>query len=225
MTETLDPYLEDRTMTSVVSYPKRCPLWGDARYPGNCDGTLFRELVLRYGARSVADPMMGSATTRDVIAGLNQTLGKQIHYWGSDLRQGFDLLTQPLPGRFDFVWIHPPYWNIIPYSEGDPRDLSQAPDYETFLARLEQCLRHCVEALLPAGRLAVLVGDVRRQGRYFPLVRDVANMEAALGQLRSIIIKQQHNCSSDRKKYPRLEDVPIRHEYCLVFKAPWSRDL
>jgi hypothetical protein len=28
----------------------------------------------------------------------------------------------------------------------------------------------------------------------------------------------QHNCSSDRKHYGKLEDVPIRHEYCVVFK-------
>ena len=33
-----DLYAEDEDMTSVVSYPKRCSLWGDARYRGNCDG-------------------------------------------------------------------------------------------------------------------------------------------------------------------------------------------
>lgn len=100
-------------MTSIVSYPKRCPLWGDASYRGNCDGTLFKDLVLRYGASKVADPMMGSGTTRDVVEGLNQHGGTNIHYWGSDLRHGFNLLTDDLPGFYDLVWIHPPYWNII----------------------------------------------------------------------------------------------------------------
>jgi hypothetical protein len=66
-----DVYAEDEDMTSVVSYPTRCSLWGDARYRGNCDGRLFKNLVLRYRAKRVADPMLGSGTTRDVVAGLN----------------------------------------------------------------------------------------------------------------------------------------------------------
>jgi hypothetical protein len=39
----------------------------------------------------------------------------------------------------------------------------------------------------------VLVGDVRRRGTYTPIMRDVLNMEAHLGVLRSIIIKAQHH--------------------------------
>jgi hypothetical protein len=45
-------------------------------------------------------------------------------------------------------------------------------------------------------------------------------MEGELGQLRSVIIKAQHNCSSNAKTYRRMEDVPIQHEYCVVFKKP-----
>lgn len=68
-----DVYTEDEGMTSVVSYPNRCNLWGDLRYRGNCDGRLFKNLVLRYRAKRVGDPMAGSGTTRDVIAGLNRS--------------------------------------------------------------------------------------------------------------------------------------------------------
>ena len=121
-----NPYLEDQAMTSIVSYPTRCPEWGDYNFHGNCGGELFKELILRYRAQNIADPMMGSGTTRDVVNGLNRTFNKNLQYWGSDLNAGFDLLTDPLPGRFDFVWIHPPYWNIIRYSDGNPQDLSQA---------------------------------------------------------------------------------------------------
>jgi|GEM_PF-4448948 len=38
------------------------------------------------------------------------------------------------------------------------------------------------------------------------------------------IIKVQHNCTSDRKRYGRMEDVPIRHEYCVVFKKAAVRE-
>ena len=216
--------LSDRaaTMTSVVSYPKRCSLWGKANYRGNCDGRLFLGLVLRYRPKRVADPMMGSGTTRDVIAWLNRTQQTHIEYWGGDLKAGFNLLADELPGKFDFVWLHPPYWNIIRYSRS-PADLSTCDSFAQFIKRLRLCLRRCYSALRPGGRLAVLVGDVRRDGIYIPLVQYLLNMQGELGDLRSIIVKIQHNCQSDRKAYAPMEDVPIKHEYCVVFKKPKDR--
>ena len=216
-----DLYAEDEDMTSVVSYPKRCPLWGDARYRGNCDGRLFKNLVLRYRAKRVADPMVGSGTTREVIAGLNRYKKAAIAFWGSDLREGFDLTREPLPGAFDLVWLHPPYWNIIRYSDR-ANDISNCASYEQFRDRLMTCLKRCYDALKPGGRLAVLIADVRRQGTYTALIRDVLNFPR--GEVRSVIIKVQHNCTSDRKSYGKLEDPPIKHKYCVVFKKTSDDD-
>ena len=212
-----DVYAEDEDMTSVVSYPSRCQLWGRSEYRGNCDGRLIKDLILRYGAQKVADPMEGSGTSRDVVAGLNKYKRAGISYWGGDLRSDFDLTKQDLPGRFDFVWIHPPYWNIVQYHSG-ANDLSNCESYERFRELLMVCLRRCYEALEVGGRLAVLIGDVRRAGKYTSIVKDVLNFP--FGEIRSVIIKVQHNCTSDRKRYGKMEDVPIRHEYCVVFKKP-----
>ena len=212
-----DVYAEDQDMTSVVSYPERCRLWGDSRYRGNCDGRLFKNLVLRYRAKRVGDPMVGSGTTRDVVAGLNRYKRSGISFWGGDLRDGFDLTRQDLPGSFDFVWIHPPYWNIVQYESG-PGDLSACEDYETFRTLLMDCLTRCYKALTPGGRLAVLIGDARRAGRYTAIIKDVLTFPH--GEIRSIIIKVQHNCVSDRRVYGKLEDPPIKHEYCVVFRKP-----
>jgi hypothetical protein len=85
-----------------------------------------------------------------------------------------------------------------------------------FRELLMVCLRRCYDALEMGGRIAVLIGDVRRAGTYTPLIKDVLNFP--YGEIRSVIIKVQHNCTSDRKSYGRMEDVPIRHEYCVVFK-------
>src|SRR5262249_55063106 len=128
-----------------------------------------------------------------------------------------DLLNQELPDLFDMVWIHPPYWNIIRYSD-HPSDLSTCDCYEDYRQKLRVCLRRCSRALEPGGRLVVLIGDIRRCGLYIPIVRDVMNLEPEVGSLRSVVIKAQHNCQSDAKTYPHLEDPRIKHEYCLVFK-------
>ncbi|MBI1827225.1 MAG: DNA modification methylase [Planctomycetes bacterium] len=208
--------LPDREMTSLVSYPVRGP-WGDASYRGNCDGTLFRDLIRRYRPRRVADPMMGSGTTKDVIAELNRCENSCIEYWGSDLRMGFDVVAEPLPGPFDLVWVHPPYWNIIRYSD-DAADLSTCETFDEFIGTLFLALRQCYDAVFPGGRMAVLMGDVRRNRCYYPIAREVMNMAGPLGELRSVIIKAQHNCRSDHVTYASMEDVPIQHEYCLIFK-------
>ena len=210
-----DVYAEDQETTSVVSYPNRCSLWGNAGYRGNCDGRLFKNLVLRYRAKKVADPMLGSGTTRDVVAGLNRFKKAEIAFWGGDLKDGFDLTEQKLPGQFDLVWIHPPYWNIVRYT-GRHGDLSNCESYQQFQQMLMTCLKRCYDALILGGRLAVLIGDVRRSGRYTPIIKDILSFPH--GQIRSIIIKVQHNCTSDRRRYGKLEDPPIKHEYCVVFK-------
>jgi hypothetical protein len=152
------------------------------------------------------------------VEGLNKYKKSGISYWGGDLREGFDLTKQDLPGKFDFVWIHPPYWNIIRYSSHNTNDLSNCDNYATFRELLMVCLERCYEALELGGRLAVLIGDVRRADKYTPIVKDVLNLP--FGEIRSIIIKVQHNCTSDRKRYGKMEDVPIKHEYCVIFKKP-----
>src|SRR5258706_14972701 len=106
-------YSAEPGMTSIVSYPNRCNRWGDNQYRGNCDGRLFKNLVLRYKAQRVADPMIGSGTTQDVIADLNAHAGVSIRFWGGDLHSGFNLLRQNPPKNSDLIWLHPPYWNII----------------------------------------------------------------------------------------------------------------
>lgn len=210
-------YQADPSLCSLVSTPRRCSLWGDARYRGNCDGTLFKELVHRYRPASIADPMVGSGTTRDVITGMAQHGHYRGRYWSSDLKNGFDLVDTPLPRQYEMVWIHPPYWDIIRYSD-HPADLSGIADFQEFIGSLTVCLRRCSESLVRGGVLAVLIGDVRRRGQYYCLAQHVMQMAGELGDLVSVIIKAQHNCTSDRTRYSAMKHPPIKHEYCLLFE-------
>ena len=212
------PYDENKNMCSVVSYPDRGP-WGDSSYRGNCSGHLVKDLILRFKCQSVFDPSEGGGTVRDVVAGINQYLRKDIEYEGRDLRQGWNLMTSPLPDKqFDLAFYHPPYWDIIRYSE-NRYDLSNAQTLDEFEAMLNLCVERLSQVVKRGGIMAVLIGDKRKSGQYYPLFKTLL-MNDKIGQLKAIIIKIQHNCKSDRMVYEQSNPflIPIKHEYCLIFE-------
>ncbi|EFK08822.1 conserved hypothetical protein [delta proteobacterium NaphS2] len=211
-------YSENRDLCSVVSYPQRGP-WGDFRYRGNCSGHLVKDLILRFNCKSVFDPAEGGGTVRDVVDGINRYLHKAVHYEGRDLKKGWDILTGELPDRqFDLVWYHPPYWDVIRYSD-DVKDLSNCDTLADFESGLKDSVRRLYRIINPGGVLAVLIGDKRKGGKYYPLLRTLL-MTQTMGELKAIIIKVQHHCRSDRNDYRSRNPflIPIRHEYCLVFE-------
>ncbi len=210
-------YEENKELCSVVSYPDRGP-WGDSKYRGNCSGWLIKDLILRFHCQSVFDPAEGGGTTKDVVMGINRFLKGEIRYEGRDLIDGWDVLSSELPGeQFDLVFYHPPYWDVIKYSN-DERDPSNCPTLEDFELWLNKSIERLFQTVKPGGILAVLIGDKRRDGKYYVLMRTLL-MNNNIGSLKSIIIKVQHNCGSDRRLYlnsPFL--IPIKHEYCLIFQ-------
>ena len=101
-------HLQSRSgLTSLLRYPDRGP-WGKGSYFGNCTGYLVFDLLDYFKPRSVFDPMEGSGTTGEVCFDLT------IEYVGRDLKDGFDLLSSPLPDQhFDLIFWHPPYCPAI----------------------------------------------------------------------------------------------------------------
>jgi len=218
-------YEENKELCSVVSYPDRGP-WGNHNYRGNCSGYLVKDLILRFRAQSVFDPAEGGNSVRDVVAGINQFVRQQIYYEGRDLKNGWDVLTSKLPEQqFDLVFYHPPYWDIIRYSE-DSRDLSNCRSLEDFEGKLNKSVERIFQAVKPGGVLAVLIGDKRQGGNYYVLMRSLL-MNNSIGKLKAVIIKLQHNCkSSYSASYSSRNPffIPIRHEYCLIFQKEKSLD-
>jgi len=211
-------YEENKQLCSVVSYPDRGP-WGDSRYRGNCTGHIVKDLILRFSCQSVFDPAEGGGTVKDVVQGINQYLKKEIQYEGKDLKKGWDILENQMPAnQFDLVWYHPPYWDIIRYSD-NPKDLSNSPTLHDFELKLNQSVERLSKAVRTGGIMAILIGDKRKSGNYYVLMRTLL-LNKKIGQLKAIIIKIQHKCKSDRFFYnsnnPFL--IPIKHEYCLIFQ-------
>ncbi|MEQ8212222.1 MAG: hypothetical protein RH917_20650 [Lacipirellulaceae bacterium] len=122
---------------STTPAPKLCSVhaeegrgdFGDAAYPGNCSGLLIRDLLTFFSPENFLDPMQGSGTAIDVARSLN------IPCHGFDLRDGLDACypgSYDGLGKFDFIWLHPPYFDLITYNE-DPRCLSQSGTLADFM--------------------------------------------------------------------------------------------
>ena len=201
-------------INSVVDYPDRGP-WGDSRYRGNFSGYLVRDLFFQLKPKTVLDVFEGSGTSRNFFKGLKKIKDVCVDYVGLDLKKGFDIVRDRIEGKYDLIIAHFPYFNIIRYSQ-DPNDLSNCDDYATFIDKVKAVMGNMYSALTDNGTIAVIIGDVRRNGKYYPIFNDIMNMKT--GVLRSIIIKKQNNCRSSQRTYARNKYfIPIVHEYVLLF--------
>ena len=202
-------------LTSIHATKRRGP-WGSARYRGNCDGYLIRNLLRYFEPRRVLDPMTGSGTCRDVCWELG------LPCTSFDLRSGFDAADPAsyaaLTRAYDFIWLHPPYWRMIRYND-DPRCLSNAPTLEAFLDQMEQLIRNCRDVLAPEGKLAILMGSFSDRGRYLPLSSLTLERAIAAGMWPACteIIRLQHGNTSSRKRYAS-RFIPGLHDVCLILE-------
>jgi DNA modification methylase len=63
------------------------------------------------------------------------------------------------PNSIHLVVTSPPYWTLKEYRDSEGQ-LGHVIDYEQFLAELDRVWETCFRALVPGGRLVVVVGDV-----------------------------------------------------------------
>lgn len=191
--------------------------YGDRGYPGNCGGNLIKDLFRFFKPRSVFDPMTGSGTCRDVCEELS------IYCHSSDLREGKDACDGSQFPRdcFEFAWIHPPYWRMKLYTE-DSRDLSRTPTLGAFLDRYQLLIDNCAGAVIPGGKVAILMGDYSdREAGYMPLVfyTKLLAFRAGLRQCCTDIIRFSHGNSSSKKVY-KSSFIPGLHDVCVIFEKP-----
>ena len=86
--------------------------------------------------------------------------------------------------------------------------------WEEFVKKMNYCMMKQFAALEKGGRMFVLVGDMKRRGKLYSMIRELI----CPGTMENIIIKAQHNCWSDRQSYSNQNFVPIVHEYLLVIR-------
>ena len=64
------------------------------------------------------------------------------------------------------------------------------------------------------GRMAILMADVKKNKKLYSMLLDMNK----LGTVEQIVIKKQHNCWSNIKKYINENFIRIAHEYCLILR-------
>lgn len=206
-------------LTTVVSAPER-GIGGDNKYRGNFAPNFIKPILEFYKPKFLYDPMCGSGTSGDVCKELG------IENYMTDLNpkyNGLDVLNEEIPVISDFIMWHPPYHDIIQYSgkmwgqRPDPRDLSRCSSYEEFIQKINYIEEKLYSSLEKGGRLAVLVGDIKRKGVLYSMQKDMA----WIGTPEQVIIKTQHNCVSDNTTYSG-RFIPIAHEYLVILKKTGS---
>lgn len=230
-------------LNTVWSFPKRGD-WAthDAKYRGNWSPYIPRNLILRYSKEGdlILDQFTGGGTTLVEAKLLNRNIiGIDINesalirckekidfdYPNSGkvyLRKGDSRNLDFLENEsIDFICTHPPYANIISYSEDIEGDLSHLKIPE-FLIEMEKVASESYRVLKKDKFCAILIGDTRQKGHVIPLGFQVMEVFQNAGFiLKEIIFKEQHNCKATgywKTNSIKYNFLLLAHEYLFVFR-------
>ena len=126
---------------------------------------------------------------------------------------------------FQFQIFHPPYWDIIKFSESKS-DLSNAKSIEEFLKLFGNVLDNCLPFLDKTRFAAVVISDKYSNGEWIPLGFYVMQEVLKRGMiLKSTIVKNFEETTAKRNqkelwRYRALAGgfYVFKHEYIFVFQ-------
>jgi DNA modification methylase len=128
----------------------------------------------------------------------------------------------------DCVILHPPYFNIIRFSD-DPRDLANASDLAAFQERFRAVVENARAILRPGRFLALVIGDVFGRSEWVPLGFECMQICRDAGlRLKAINVKDIQGNERGKGKSENLWRYRalrqgfylFKHEYVMVFWKP-----
>ena len=123
----------------------------------------------------------------------------------------------------DLICAHPPYTNIIHYTDAKEGDISFL-DIDDFLLEMAKVAKESFRVLKPGRQCAILIGDTRRKKHIIPLGFKLIDVYLRAGfKLRELIIKRQHNCKTTGFWYAnsiKYNFLLLAHEYLPIFEKP-----
>lgn len=243
MIKNWEPENFELQMTTMWSFPDRGK-WAthDAKYRGNWSPYIPRNILLRYSEEGdvVLDQFSGGGTTLVEAKLLNRNIiGVDVNDTALErCREKTDFKYDPcgsviikkgdarkldfIPSEsIDLICTHPPYANIIQYSEDIPEDLSHLGVKE-FLREMKFVADESYRVLKTGKFCAILMGDTRKKGHVVPMSFEVMKIfESAGFHTKEIIIKEQHNCKATgywKTNSIKYNFLLLAHEYLFIFK-------
>lgn len=238
------PIVLSTPVTSNVLSVKKNGLEHKSDWRGNWSPEVARNLILRYSNEGdiLLDPMIGGGTTAIEAKILNRNIicsdvndialertKKSLKFkvnnraWQKVVKRDARNLGKAENESVDFILTHPPYADIIKYSEGEiDEDLSNIYGIDEFADEMEKVANELYRVLKPGKFCAILIGDTRRQKMYQPLAYRVMDRFLNTGfDLKEDIIKRQYNCKATGfwvEKSKQSNFLLIMHEHLFVFQ-------
>ena len=238
----IQPEVFELETNTVWSFPDRGK-WAthDAKYRGNWSPYIPRNIILRYSNEgdTVLDQFVGGGTTAveakltkrnfigiDINPNAVELSRKKCDFdfdtvTSTDIRLGDARELTLADESIDLVCTHPPYANIIQYSEDIDGDLSHLP-IKAFLMEMGKVAEESFRVLKKGKFCAVLMGDTRKKGMVQPLAFETMRVfELAGFKTKEIIIKEQHNCKATgfwKTNSIKHNFLLLAHEYLFIFK-------
>lgn len=121
----------------------------------------------------------------------------------------------------DLICTHPPYADIIQYTDNQNQDISFLK-IDDFLDEMSTVAKENFRVLRDDGYCAILIGDMRKNKNVIPLGFKLIDVYLRNGfLLKELIIKRQHNCRTTGFWYKnsiKYNFLLLAHEYLAIFK-------
>lgn len=238
----LQPENFELETNTVWAFPNRGK-WAthDAKYRGNWSPYIPRNVILRYSSEgdTVLDQFVGGGTTAveakltgrnfigfDINPAAVELTKKKLDFEYNtsaeiSVKLGDARKLELSDDSIDLICTHPPYADIINYSDGIDGDLSLL-SIQPFLTEMGTVAEECYRVLKKDKFCAILMGDTRKKGMVQPLAFETMKLfEFAGFKLKEIIIKEQHNCKATgywKTNSIKYNFLLLAHEYLFVFK-------
>jgi hypothetical protein len=178
----------------------------------NCLGIELQESIAEASSQLVAKELNPYATKCEIVVGdcTDTDIRKELKERGADSVQ--------------LVIMHPPYYDIIKFSE-DPRDMSNAADVDAFLELMGKAVDNVKDLLQPGRYLGLVIGDKFSKGEWIPLGFLTSQVVTSRGfMMKSIVVKNFEETLGKRtqKELWRFRSLAggyyvFKHEYIFLF--------